>query len=112
MIELETRGGERFLLDESGNVVGRNSGPKGWNYSGQWRIVGFKKRHHSHATVSLAEALDGIDVGHGWVVDWDHGTYRLWAHPSDRRVGRLQRISADSREGIAGRIRHSCLTSP
>jgi hypothetical protein len=90
MIRMRLKDGTVYTLDDDGAVVARSDGPQGWDYSGQWLVVGFLKRHHSHHMVTLAEALDGIDVGHGWVVDNDHGTFRMWAHPSYRRLASLE----------------------
>lgn len=91
MIRLMTKGRECYTLDDEGYVVSRSSGPEGWNYGRGWRIVGFKTRYNAHRTITLEEALAGADVGQGWIVDWDHGTYRLWGHPSHRRLGSLWR---------------------
>ena len=94
MLAMRTKDGTRYVLDDDGAVLARSDGPRGWDYSGKWKIVGFKKRAHSHATVSLADALDGFDVGQGWVIDWDHGTYRMWAHPTGRRLAYLAHLDA------------------
>lgn len=65
------------------------------SYSGQWRIIGISKRHHSHDMVSLEDAANGANIGQGWVHDLDHGTHRMWAMPKDRRATSVVRASAD-----------------
>lgn len=92
MIEMRLKDGTVFQLSDTGEVIARSDGPKGWNYSGKWKIVGFKKRHHSLHTISLESALAGTDVGQGWVVDLDHGTYRLWGSPKNRKLASLRRV--------------------
>lgn len=69
--------GPIYTLDDNGNVIARTNGPEGWTYS-NWRILGFLRRHNSGTMVSLADALNGADIGHGYVVDCDHGTRRVW----------------------------------
>lgn len=93
MIRMTLKDGTWYDLDDGGAVLRRSDGPDNWDYSGNWIIVGFKTRHNSTATVSLREALNGADVGQGWIVDKDHGTYRLWGSPSGRRLSRIERVS-------------------
>lgn len=90
MITMTTTTGVRFTLDDDGRVTARSNGPSGWDYSGKWRIVGFRTRLHAHRVISLSEAIAGADVGQGWVVDDDHGTIRTWAGPAN---GRLRSLS-------------------
>lgn len=78
MIHLETTRGVRYVLDDVGAVQSRSDGPEGWNYSGKWIITGFRTRWNSRMMVPLASALDGADIGHGYVCDLDHGTPRTW----------------------------------
>lgn len=87
---MTTKGGAVYLLDENGAVLERSDGSRGWNYSGKWIICGFKTRHNARRTISLEEAVNGADTGQGWVVDLDHGTYRLWGSPSDRRLRSIE----------------------
>jgi hypothetical protein len=89
MLEMTTTRGTRYLLEDDGRVVDRTDGPRGWNYSGKWIILGFKKRHHSAFTFTLAEALAGEDVGQGWITDLDHGTVRLWGGERLRSIRRM-----------------------
>jgi hypothetical protein len=96
MLELVTKGRDIYTLDDEGYVVARSNGPEGWNYGRGWRIVGFKTRHNAHRTISLQEALDGADVGQGWIVDWDHGTFRLWGSPSADKLASIRRIPTRS----------------
>lgn len=86
MITMTLLDGTRYTLDDDGKVLDRSDGPKGWDYEGEWTIVGFKKRHHSARTITLDKALAGADVGQGWVVDLDHGTFRLWGSPTGHRL--------------------------
>jgi hypothetical protein len=81
--------GTRYELTAEGDVLYRSDGPWPWDYSGKWRIVGFKKRHHSLKTISLAEVLAGEDVGQGWICDLDNGTYRLWGSPRLRKLATI-----------------------
>ena len=90
MIVMHTERGATFLLADDGKVIGRSNGPKGWNYSGQWIIVGFLRRWNG-GRVSLAQAADGASIGHGFVRDLDHGTYRQWGE----RVKSVYRPSDD-----------------
>ena len=78
MIVLYTTDGERYELDDEGFVTARSNGPKGWDYRKGWRITGFAKRAHSARIVPLAQAVQGADIGHGYICDWDHGTFRRW----------------------------------
>lgn len=82
----------RYDLDDEGYVVARTDGPKGWNYGKGWRIVGFRTRHNALRVITLRETADGANIGQGWVVDWDHGTYRMWGSPSDHRATLLIHI--------------------
>jgi hypothetical protein len=84
MIELRTNDGALYQLDDEGAVVARSNGPKGWNYSGKWIIRGFLRRWNSSVMVPLDDALDGADIGHGYVVDVDHGTWRVWMGAGSR----------------------------
>lgn len=79
-----------YELDENGAVLWRSNGPKGWDYSGKWLIVGFKRRHHSRETITLDAALGGADTGQGWVIDRDHGTLRMWG----TRLASVSRVVA------------------
>jgi hypothetical protein len=95
-----------YYLDENGAVIARTNGPRGWDYSGKWIIRGFLRRWNAgmiYATVQ--EAADGVDIGHGYVADLDHGTMRVWGNEraTDVRVAtdndrttaeRLQRVAA------------------
>ena len=90
-IKMRTTNGNVYELDEKGAVLDRSNGPRGWNYSGKWIICGFKKRHHSYRTIPLEDALRGEDVGQGWILDLDHGTYRLWG---GERLARIWREDA------------------
>lgn len=89
---MTTHDGVMFELDSDGAVVARTNGPKGWDYSGKWRILGFKKRYHSHHFITLEDAADGVDVGWGVVIDLDHGSYRQWMGPGSR-LRRIERIA-------------------
>lgn len=78
MVRMRTTGGVTYTLADDGTVLDRSDGPRGWNYSGQWRVLGFLTRAHSQRMVSFLDALAGAEVGHGFVVDLDHGTRRVW----------------------------------
>jgi len=77
-IVMTTTQGARYTLDDEGAVVARSNGPEGFDYSGEWIIVGFLTRHNSRFVIPLERALNGYDIGHGYVVDNDHGTQRVW----------------------------------
>lgn len=85
------RNGNVYYLAADGAVLDRTDGPRGWDYSGKWVILGFKRRHHSRRMISLEEAVAGEDVGQGWVMDLDHGTVRMWGGPRFRKLGRIER---------------------
>ncbi len=87
--------GTVYRLAENGAVIARTDGPEKFIYSGNWVITGIGKRHHSKMLVSLSDAAGGVDFGQGWVHDWDHGTYRLWANPTGRRVSKIIRVQGD-----------------
>lgn len=94
MISMRLKNGHIYTLTDEGDVVDRTDvdaggRPPRWPYSA-WKILGFLRRAHSAQMVPLAEALAGADVGHGFVVDLDHGHTRVWAHPSNRRLARLE----------------------
>lgn len=78
------------LTDDDGNIAEDHVGR---DYvrtpDPSWRIVGFTRRHHSHRIITLAQAAAGTDIGQGWVHDVDHGTRRMWGHPSYRRAVRV-----------------------
>lgn len=88
--ELTLKDGTRYTLAESGAVLDRSDGPRGWNYSGKWIILGFSKRAHSRRVISLQSAMGGEDVGQGWVHDLDHGTHRMWGSPTGHRFSSLR----------------------
>ena len=91
-IIMELRDGTRYELDDAGYVTARSDGPRGWDYGRGWRVLGFRRRLHSAFTITLDAALNGTDTGFGYVMDWDHGTYRMWASPKGRRMVRLYRV--------------------
>lgn len=79
------KSGAVWKLGDDGRVLydgDRNMGP----FSEKWRVIGFSTRHNAHRVISLQEAAEGEPIGQGWVHDMDHGTHRLWGHPSDRRA--------------------------
>jgi hypothetical protein len=80
--------GTRYTLAPNGDVLDRSDGPAGFPYS-DWRILGFLPRWNSGRAIPLADALTGADTGHGYVVDLDHGTGRVWASPNGHRLGVL-----------------------
>ena len=90
--KLTLRDGTRYVLAEGGEVLARSNGPRGWNYSGEWIVLGFTTRHNAHRIISLADALAGANIGQGWVHDLDHGTHRMWGSPTGRRFGPLIRF--------------------
>lgn len=86
------KGGAVYRLADDGQVLwdgDRNMGP----FSGEWRIIGFSIRHHSHRLISLADAAKGADLGQGWIHDIDHGTRRIWGIPKHHRVVKVERIN-------------------
>src|SRR5687768_4299126 len=98
-LQANERGSDMFVIetdranyytDDEGRVLARTNGPRGWNYSGKWVILGALKRHHSalHNLISLQECADGADMGHGIIVDNDHGTLRQWGTERARSIRR------------------------
>ena len=82
---LTTRDGGRFTLSASGAILKDHD--RGLEFSGEsWRILGFTKRHHSRDIIPIEAAARGEDIGQGWVHDLDHGTHRMWGHPTGRRA--------------------------
>lgn len=88
MYKLTTKHGDHFYLEHTGQVIATSDRP-GYIYSGEWVILGVTTRHNAHRIISLSELLEGTDPGHGWIHDVDHGTHRVWGHPSDRRFASL-----------------------
>lgn len=93
-LRMELKNGEVYILDLDGQVLQRSDGPQGHSYSGQWRIIGFTRRSNAHQIITLQEVLAGENFGQGWIHDVDHGTRRMWGHPTGRRLARLDRIPA------------------
>ena len=91
---LTTVGGERYTIDRDGAVIDRSDGPRGWDYSGKWRILGVTTRHNARADriIPLANLAEGEPFGQGWIHDLDHGTHRMWAHPSSSRLRCVERV--------------------
>lgn len=86
------KNGAMFTLDDAGNILRDHERGMTFAPDGKWRIVGFCTRHNSRRIVSLSEAVSGESIGHGLVVDRDHGTLRQWSHPSNRRAANVTRI--------------------
>ena len=87
-ITMRLRDGTVYRLTPDGDVSHRSDGPAGFAYS-DWRILGFLRRWNSRHLVPLAAAISGADTGHGYVVDCDHGTRRVWGHPPGHRLAAL-----------------------
>jgi len=87
-ITMRLRDGTVYSLTPDGDVSNRSDGPSGFTYS-DWRILGFLRRWNSNRLVPLAAAISGADTGHGYVVDYDHGTRRVWGHPPGHRLAAL-----------------------
>lgn len=92
--------GARFYCAAGGRIIydgDRNMGP----FSEDWSIQGFLRRHNSNRVIPLCqEDIDKTDLGHGWVVDVDHGTRRLWGNPSSRRALKVEVIRRVGRERL------------
>lgn len=101
---LTTRDYARYELDSAGNVVGRSNGPQGWNYGGKWIILGFLTRWNSRDIIPLSEVVSNpnTNVGHGYIVDLDHGTKRIWGGSGERRLRSL-RANDDRATLLAGK---------
>ncbi len=56
-----------------------------------WQITGITRRLHSRHAVSLEDAANGADIGHGLIHDIDHGTRRMWASPTGRRAVKVEK---------------------
>lgn len=78
MIKVTCKNGDTFLLNDQGHVVQRETGMTFGDPHPSWQILGFLTRWNSHRIVTLADALEGASIGHGFVVDLDHGTRRVW----------------------------------
>jgi len=75
-----------YYTDHNGAVVARTNGPRGWNYSDKWIILGVKKRYHSRNVIPLFAAANGEDFGHGIIRDNDNGTLREWHGERARHI--------------------------
>lgn len=93
MIEIQLRNGTRYITDDGGAVLSRTDGPAGWDYSGEWIIRGFYRRWNG-GFVSLRSAVNGSDIGHGFVADVDHGYLRVWGG-GGRRAARVVLLTRD-----------------
>lgn len=89
---IRTTGGETYRTDDAGRITDRTDGPRGFEYSGRWQIIGIGKRHHSRRLITLAAAANGADIGQGWVHDIDHGYHRMWGG-GDRRIASVSRVA-------------------
>lgn len=86
---MRTTRGTAYVLAESGAVLARSNGPRGWRYSGRWIILGAATRFNAHAWATLPAILaDGVP-GHGYIMDRDHGTLRRWG---SERMASLRRL--------------------
>lgn len=92
MMDMRLKNGDVYRLRENGAVVDVNNRGT-WEYFGKWVILGFGKRYHSRHIISLEDTLKGADTGQGWVHDLDHGTHRIWASPTNRRLESLTLVS-------------------
>ncbi len=76
---MTTTRGNTYTLDQDGKVTARSNGPKGWQYSGQWIILGAATRHHANRWATLEQIIQTGNIpGQGWIHDLDHGTHRVW----------------------------------
>ena len=90
MYRMETTRGNVYTLDDNGNVIARSNGPKDWNYSGKWTILGAAKRYHSRHAYPLAWiAANGVP-GWGVIRDLDHGYLRVWTGERMRSLYKVQ----------------------
>jgi hypothetical protein len=93
MLKMTLKNGAVYTLTDEGAVTDRSDGPRDWDYSGKWIITGFSTRFNSRAIIPLESVLRGAPVGHGFIHDLDHGTRRMWANPTGRRLARLERVA-------------------
>lgn len=96
MYRITLKNGHVYTTDDHGNVISRTDGPRNWPYS-NWRIIGFTTRHNARRIVSLADAVNGAPCGQGWIHDIDHGTRRMWAHPTTQRLRSIVHIDEAQR---------------
>lgn len=89
---LTLKDGTIYETDAAGAVLARSDGPKGFDYSGKWIVLGASTRFNAHHIVTLAEIVNGADFGQGWIHDLDHGTHRVWGNPSSRRLKSVYRV--------------------
>jgi hypothetical protein len=90
--EMRLKDGSTWIISSECDVLHDGSRHTDFAGLGTWKILGITKRFNSHKIISLAEAADGADLGQGWVHDLDHGSYRVWRQPSNRRVVSVRRI--------------------
>lgn len=88
---LHTHNGNAYYVDEHGYMLARSNGPRGWAYGKGWQIVGLAKRWNARMSITLTDAASGVDFGHGYVHDIDHGTRRIWGE----RVKMVRTVADD-----------------
>ncbi len=89
MLRLTTTDGSVYTLDDLGYVIARSDGPREWEYSREWRILGVVTRPNGRRVITLPAILRGAQPGQGWIVDHDHGTFRVWRGAP----GRLRKLT-------------------
>src|SRR5687767_13366987 len=84
------KNGSRWRLAADGGVL--YDGERHMSFDGEhWRIIGFTRRHLGGPLITLDAAVNGADLGQGWIHDLDHGTRRMWGMPKHHRVVRVER---------------------
>lgn len=88
---MTTKGHDYYLLDQDGGIL--RDGSRGMEFSGEnWKIIGLTTRFNSSHIITLQEAINGVNIGQGWVHDLDHGTHRMWGSPSTRRAIKIETL--------------------
>lgn len=90
MYRIRLKSFQYFDVDDAGRVMYDSERGYRCEPHDGWKILGFSRRHHSYHLVTLEQASTGADLGHGFVHDLDHGTQRMWAHPSDQRATKVE----------------------
>jgi hypothetical protein len=88
---MTTTRGTIYVLAENGAVLSRSNGPKGWDYSGKWVILGATTRFNARAIIGLSEIAENGIPGQGWIHDLDHGTHRSWGSERMRSLQIIER---------------------
>lgn len=108
MYDIMLRTGERLITDEKGNVLERHhdgithrcQSDGNWIITGAWASGPFGRAHyHSLAELAELQRVDDFRLKNGkpryGLIDFDHGTQRLWGNKDYRGVAYVIKREAE-----------------